>query len=254
VSDSVRVSVVIGAHNEERILSGTVRAVVARLERHPGSEIIVVENGSTDGTLAIAQELAARCATPDVAVVITRSGKGLGRALRAGIALARGDVLLLTAADLPFGFTDLDAALALRPRPPLVLGSKAHPASTVEAKFGRRLMSSSARVLRRALLAVNVGDSQGSVFIDRELAERLLPDLVSDGYLMTTELVTRATYAGYSPVEVPIRYTNPRADSKVRPVRDSVAGVRAMLELRRVLGARGVNARAARLEAVPGGV
>ena len=72
----------------------------------------------------------------------------MGYALRRGLEMAAGDVVVLTAADLPFGFTDLDAYLACSPRPAIAIGSKAHPQSRTRVPLQRRLMSESFRVLR----------------------------------------------------------------------------------------------------------
>src|SRR5947209_10578506 len=82
------VSVVMPAHNEEALLARSVDDVSTAL-RDQGLEfeIVVAENGSTDGTLALARELAAK----DPAVrVLTRPTADYGRAMRAGILAAEG--------------------------------------------------------------------------------------------------------------------------------------------------------------------
>jgi dolichyl-phosphate beta-glucosyltransferase len=237
VTDVITLSYVVCAYNEATALPRTVKAVTTRLQRHPGSELIVVENGSTDGTYEIACDLAAEYSTAAVEVRVARTGKGQGKALREGIRLARADVVVLTAADLPFEFTDLDAMLALNTRAPVVLGSKAHPRSVADTGLKRRTMSAGFRMIRSALLRLHVRDSQGSAMIDRRLIQGLLPYLRADGYLITTEIAAFAARAGYRPVEVPVQYVNPRADSKVRPVQDSWAMLRSTWELRRRLSA-----------------
>ena len=62
--------------------------------------------------------------------------------------MARGDTFVLTAADLPFGFTDLDGYLGLVPRPRLVMGSKTHRESQIETPMLRRAMSAGFGLLR----------------------------------------------------------------------------------------------------------
>ena len=228
----VTFSVVLPAYNEERVLGPTVDAVVTRLGAYPGSEVIIVENGSTDDTARLASALATDRMTRAVDIRVARSPKGLGHALREGIRLARADRVLLTAADLPFGFTDLDAAIALEDAPAVIIGSKAHPDSVVEAGRVRRVLSHGFRILRRQLLDLDVGDSQGSIIIDRDVAQALLPSLRADGYFVATELIVRAYRRGLHPVEVPVVYRRPRADSKVHPVRDSWEAARALVRLR----------------------
>jgi glycosyltransferase involved in cell wall biosynthesis len=244
-------SFVIPAHNEERVLGSTVGAVVDRLAGCPGSEVIIVENGSTDGTPRLASSLAQDLRSPAVAVRAAQSPKGLGHALREGIRLARADRVVLTAADLPFRFSDLDAAMALEDRPTVIIGSKAHPASVVETGPGRRVLSYGFRVLRRQLLGLDVGDSQGSIIIDRDVAQALLPALSADGYFIATELVARAHRQGLHPVEVPVVYRHPRADSKVHPVRDSWAALRALVRLRVQLDREAALHRAVPVRSAP---
>src|SRR5580658_9628467 len=146
------VSYVIPVHNQIAELRKTVRLLVERLGHLPGSEIILVENGSTDGSGPLCLSLASALDCEEVAVRVTTSAKGMGYAWRRGMALARGDTFVLTAADLPFGFTDLDGYLGLSPRPLLVMGSKTHPGSQVETSLARRTLSEGFGLLRAGLL------------------------------------------------------------------------------------------------------
>lgn len=228
---------VLPAHNEERSLPETVPPLVKRLAELPGSEVVIVENGSTDATGAVAVELAATLSTPDVVVRAEVSAKGYGNAVGRGIEIARADRVMLTAADLPFGFSDLDAALALDPLPEVVIGSKAHPESRVAVALQRKVMSKTFWLLRKLMLGVDVGDSQGTILVERSLAQSLLPELQSGAYFFSTELIVLASRRGARIVEVPVDYSHPRSDSKVRPVRDSLTVLRDMQALRKRLRA-----------------
>jgi len=230
------ISYLVPIYNEEAVLADTARAIAARLESHPGSEVVLVENGSTDRSPRLVEELATALTGPDVTVVAAHSAKGYGNAMRHGIDLASGDLLVITAADLPFGFSDLDEALAQWPRPALMIGSKAHPRSLVEVSAKRKLMSSAFRLLRRFALGLEVGDSQGTILIDRTLAERVRPHLASADFFFSTELIALATRLGVTPVELPVDYRNPRPGSTVRPLHDGVRMARAVFELRPRLG------------------
>ena len=232
-----RVSFLVPVYNEEQALPDTARAIVDRLAAHPGSELIMVENGSTDSSPELVERLAADLARPGVHVLAAHSAKGYGNAMRHGIDLATGDFLVITAADLPFGFSDLDAALALDPRPALMIGSKAHPASLVAASFKRRAMSQAFRLLRRAVIGLRVGDSQGTILIDRTLAQRVRPHLVSGDFFFSTELIAIAEELGATAVEIPVDYSRPRPGSTVRPLEDGLRMARALLGLRRRLRA-----------------
>ena len=241
--DPVRISYLVPIYNEEAALPASARAIAQRLADHPGSELIMVENGSTDRSPALVEELARELTRPAVTVVAAHSAKGYGNAMRHGIDLASGDLLVITAADLPFGFSDLDEALALNPRPPLMIGSKAHPASKVSTSFKRRVMSEAFRLLRRAVIDLKVGDSQGTILVDRALAQRIRPHLLAGGFFFSTELIALASRMGVTPVEIPVDYSRPREGSTVRPLEDGLRMSRALVDLRRRLRAIPVPAR-----------
>lgn len=231
---TTRLTYVLPVHNQERVLRESVQRLVAGLQEFAGSEVILVENGSTDASPAICADMARAHATGPVSVIAAQSAQGLGHALRRGIELARGEVLVLTAADLPFGFTDLDAYLHADPHPRLAIGSKAHPASRTHVPLTRRAMSEGFRLLRRAVLGLRVRDSQGTILIDATLARALAPRLQCGDFLISTEIVAWAVRLGTTPLELPITYTA-GSGSTVSPVRDSVRMGRGLLALRRRL-------------------
>jgi dolichyl-phosphate beta-glucosyltransferase len=226
-------SYVIPVHNQIADLRRTVRLLVERLGHLPGSEVILVENGSTDGSGPLCLSLAAMFEGDDVAVRVTTSAKGLGFAWRRGIAIARGDTLVLTAADLPFGFTDLDGYLGMSPPPPLVMGSKTHPDSQVETSLVRRALSGGFGVLRAGMVGVDV-DTQGTMIIRRALAQSLLPRLRSGDFLIGAEINCWAVREGITPVEIPVVYTA-SGRSTVSPLRDSAHMALGLFALRRRL-------------------
>jgi hypothetical protein len=227
------VSYVIPVHNQIAELRKTVRLLVERLGHLPGSEIILVENGSTDGSGPLCLSLAAAVDSEEVSVRVTTSAKGLGYAWRRGMAMARGESLVLTAADLPFGFTDLDGYLGFSPRPLLVMGSKTHRESQIATPMVRRAMSAGFGLLRAGLIGLDV-DTQGSVLIDRSFALALLPRLGAGDYLIGAEINLWAVHLGVTPVEVPVVY-EASGRSTVSPLRDSVTMAAGLFALRRRL-------------------
>ena len=233
-----RISYVLPVHNQERVIESSVRQLLARLHAFPGSEVILVENGSTDTSPELCAQLVAASGTSGVAVRVTQSEKGMGNALRRGIALATGDILVLTAADLPFGFTDLDALLACRPRPRLAIGSKAHPRSRTSVPIVRRTMSEAFRLLRLAVLGLRVRDTQGTILIDSDLAHAMAPLLRCADYLISTEIVAWGARLGATPKELPITYVA-TPGSTVSPVRDSLRMARGLFSLRHRLHSHG---------------
>jgi glycosyltransferase involved in cell wall biosynthesis len=228
-------------HNEEKHLATNVQRLASYLERLPESEVFLVENGSRDASWAVAEELAAR-ATDDVPVHAFREeSAGIGYAYQRGLVEAVKRFgpsttrwAVLTAADLPFGFSDLEAALVDLEHSPgrILMGSKAHPHSRVETAPSRKAMTWIYRLARRALIGMQVGDSQGSVFIRLDLAHQLLPNIVARGFFYSTELCHLAERAGETILEVPIVCDPPQRPSTVRPIRDGLGMARELWRLR----------------------
>ncbi|TME50475.1 MAG: glycosyltransferase [Chloroflexi bacterium] len=246
MTERLRISYVVPVHNQAGVLRESAMRLVTRLRDFPGSEALLIENGSTDESMQLCVELAQQLSSGEIGVRVAASAKGMGYALRRGIELAAGDVLVLTAADLPFGFTDLDAYLATAPRPRLAIGSKAHPQSHTIIPLQRRIMSGAFGLLRRVTVGLNVRDSQGTILLDRAVAQSVLPHLRCDDFLISAEIICWAVRAGVTPVELPITYVA-RGGSTVSPVRDSMRMAGGLLALRRRLrAARGADLGAER--------
>ena len=226
-----RITYVLPVHNQERVIATSVELLLGRLRAFPGSEVILVENGSTDASPQLCAQLACAPAGDGIAVRVTQSETGMGNALRRGIAVATGDILVLSAADLPFGFTDLEALLAVDPRPRLAIGSKAHGRSRTQIPPLRRTMSEAFRLLRFAVLGLRVRDSQGTILIDASLAREIAPHLRCSDFLISTEIVAWGALLGATPVELPITYVA-TPGSTVSPLGDSLRMARGLFSLR----------------------
>lgn len=233
-----RISYVLPVHNQERVIAASIERLLNRLAAFPGSEVVLVENGSTDSSPALCAQLAGTSADDRVRVRVTQSETGMGNALSRGIAVAEGDILVLSAADLPFGFTDLDALLAMDPRPRLAIGSKAHTQSHTRIPATRRIMSEAFRLLRLAVLGLRVRDSQGTILIDAPLAREIAPHLRCGDFLISTEIVAWGKRLGATPVELPITYIA-TPGSTVSPLGDSLRMARGLFALRRRLQSHG---------------
>ena len=194
-------SIVVPAHNSGPRLRETLQQLVRELDRDD-VEVIIVENGSSDDTWEIAEELAP--GSWGFPVRIFRSEVGLGAAYLKGASEARGEVVLLTADDLPFGVSDIRSWESVGDPSALVIGSKAHPGSVVPRSKLRAVMSWGYRFLRRVILGMTVGDCQGTLFVNRTWLQRHIPLLREHGYLASTEIVHLAQVDRRRVVEVPV--------------------------------------------------
>lgn len=212
---TVDLSVVIPAHNSAAVLAKTI-AMWRQRSQTGAAEVIIVENGSTDATWEIAHREAVD--TPTVQFVLMQSEKGMGNALRAGIAATRGQRVLLTADDMPFGFDDLDGAAQLATEPTIVIGSKAHVDSEAGRGVKRSVTTAGFKTLRRVVLGSRIGDSQGTLLCDGEWLRRVSPSCDDSGFLFSTQIVYAAELAGKGIAEVPVRLRR-SADEKESSVR-----------------------------------
>ena len=187
------------------------RAALARLET-TGLEhtILVVDDGSPDGTGVIADRLARELA--HVRVLHRERKEGLGRAYLAGFAIALdngAELVLEMDADFSHDPADLPRLIAAAEHADLVLGSRYVPGGGVTS-WGRlrRLLSRGGSAYARALLGVPVNDLTGGFkcFHRRVLEAIDLENVHADGYGFQIELTYKAVRAGFTVKEVPVLF------------------------------------------------
>lgn len=200
--DQPTLGVVLPLHNSESVVQQTVEAWMRFLPEGSG-QLYLVENGSADQTWERCCELQDRFGQHRI--VVLRSEKGMGNALDAGILSSTEDYVLLSADDLPFGFTDVASAIADSWPAPVLIGSKAHPSSEIGRSRKRELISSGFRWARRFILFSGVGDSQGTFLLNGEWARGIAPRLRETGFLFTTELVYAAELQNVPIIEIPVQ-------------------------------------------------
>ena len=182
----------VAAHNEELLLEKTVKELALVPQRFPGSEVLLLENASHDNTWPVAQKLAKENAS--WLSSYHDDEKGIGVAFKRGLRelqkrnLSENDWVIFCAADLPFGFSDLDHFLTLSPTAHkenlLFVGSKRHPQSTIQRTWKRRLGSVVFEVLRYALLRIKTKDTQGSLILNGRQID-VVDKMRSDDYFFS---------------------------------------------------------------------
>jgi dolichol-phosphate mannosyltransferase len=206
---------ILPTYNEAENIEPLVRAALPQLESTGRDHtILVVDDGSPDGTGRIADRLAEEL--PQVRVLHREAKQGLGRAYLAGfeVALAEGAELILEMdSDFSHDPADLPRLIAAARAADLVLGSRYVPGGGVE-NWGavRRALSRGGSWYARVLLGVPVRDLTGGFkcFNRRVLETVRLDDVHADGYGFQIELTYRAIQAGFTVAEVPIRFRERR--------------------------------------------
>ncbi|HEV2310578.1 MAG TPA: glycosyltransferase [Acidimicrobiia bacterium] len=222
------------AHNEAALLDSSVREVVGGLRARDATfELLVVENGSQDGTPRIAEKLAV-----DLPEVSVRSlpRADYGRALRTGLVDATGD----TVVNFDVDYTDLgflDAALTRleQPDPPaIIVGSKRAPGAHDQRSRARRFVTWAFGLLLRIGFGLGVTDTHGMKALSRARVLPLAEACRSDGELFDTELILRAERAGLGVAELPVTVSE-RRPSRTSITRRALRTLAGLARLRLVL-------------------
>jgi glycosyltransferase involved in cell wall biosynthesis len=202
--DALEVSVVMPAHNEEGLIDATLDEVTEALRsRDLRFEVLVVENGSTDATLADARAVAAEDAT---VVVLTRPKADYGESMRAGILASTGEVVVVFDVDYyDAAFVDrVLPALTAAGGPAIVVGSKRAPGTTDARPWPRRAITAGFATVLRFGFGLGVSDTHGMKAMRRELVTPIAERCRNGTDLFDTELVLRADRAGLTVTEVPV--------------------------------------------------
>jgi dolichyl-phosphate beta-glucosyltransferase len=205
---STSLSVVIPAFNEERRLPGTLATILTCLRARGGTfEVLVVDDGSTDRTVEIAEQ-----AGPEVRVLKNPGNRGKGYSVRNGMLSARGEWRLMSDADLSTPIRELnrlEAALAGGAQ--IAIASRAVSGANLE-KRQSILRESSGRffnLIVRWLHLPGIMDTQcGFKLFSAAAAEAAFRDSKLDGFAFDVEALVLAKRAGFTISEVPVTWRN----------------------------------------------
>ena len=228
----LQVDIVVPVRNEERDLAPSVRRLVSYLrEGFPfTARVTIADNGSTDGTWAIADRLARDF---DEVRAVRMEQPGRGRALRTVWSQSDAEVLAYMDVDLS---TDLNALLPLvapllSGHSDVAIGTRLARGSRVIRGPKRELISRCYNLLLHACMGARFSDAQcGFKAIRRDQARALLPLTQDTGWFFDTELLVLAERAGLRIHEIPVDWIDD-LDSRVDVVATALADLRGMVRL-----------------------
>jgi dolichol-phosphate mannosyltransferase len=237
---ALRFSVVVPTLNEAQNLPHLVRRVDRALRGIP-HEVIVVDDGSTDGTAELADKLAAT--RPDVRVLHRpASERGLSAAILAGFSAARGDVLAVIDADLQHDPAVLPGLLAALDDHDVAIGSRyTFRGRTCGWSWLRELESRAAAALTRATLGIPVRDPLSGCFaIRRSAFNRVAPLLRPRGWKLLLDILASAPDIAVAEVPMTFRARcRGRTKMNARVVAAWLRQLRHLRKLRREGASRG---------------
>jgi dolichyl-phosphate beta-glucosyltransferase len=224
VARSPELSIVIPCYNEEERLPRTIEQIERYLAGKATSyELILVDDGSTDGTRLVQDAAAAR--NPSVRVEALPRNRGKGRALAEGVAVAKGAEILVTDADLSTPIEELEKLRAeLHKGAGVAIASRALRGSRVEVAqpLYRVLMGKVFNLLVQAVLLPGIWDTQcGFKLFRADVGHDVFAHLTTDGFGYDPEVLYRAKKGGVKIAEVPVVWRN-SSPTKVMPFKSSL--------------------------------
>ena len=204
-------SIVIPIFNEEEILEESTNAIFSLCKRMEiDFEIIFSENGSTDKTKAIAEELTNK--HPEIKI-ISNPEPNYGNALKTGFEIAKNDLVISFDIDY-YSESFLSEALKLESEYSGITASKRLGSSEDGRRFIRRLATNFFVILLKTLFGTKLSDTHGMKAIKKSEIEKFLPKVVSTQDIFDTELLIRIEKNGGKIKEIP---------AKVNEIRPSVS-------------------------------
>ncbi|MCD6248289.1 MAG: glycosyltransferase family 2 protein [Hadesarchaea archaeon] len=230
-SRGVEVSLIFPAHNEAEKIEWAVRRAIEALKNITRSyEIIIAEDGSTDGTDKIASRLSEKYSS----VRHFHSDKRLGKggAIKRASKKCKGRIIAFMDVDLATDIKHLKELIqTIRDGYDFAMGSRMLPESKAERTISRAIASSVYNLMVRLFFRTGIRDHQcGFKSFRRSALLSVLDDVKADHWFWDTELLVRASKRGYTIKEFPVEWRH-TGETKVNLLRDSIDMITQVLKL-----------------------
>lgn len=235
-----KLSVIVPVYNERATVVQALDQITAKEIAGVDLEIIIVEGNSTDGTRELVRPYGQR---PRVTLLLEAQARGKGRAVRAGLACATGDIVLIQDADLEYDLDDYESLLApiLAGRQAFVLGSRHGEGGWAIRKFTKQPVRGAILNLAHWTFTLMINASLGVWLADpftmykvfrRDCLQGLT--LECDRFDFDWELLIKLVRKGYRPIEIPVTYRSRSfaEGKKIRMLRDPVTWLKALVKYR----------------------
>lgn len=231
-------SIIVPAYNEEARLGASLRKILAYMgEQTPSAELVVVDDGSTDATLEVAEKICAEFPALTTKVIGYEKNRGKGYAVRKGLKKCTGEIALFTDADLSAPIEELPKLVEPieNGRYHVTIGSRALDRSLIgthqpwRREQGGRVIN----LMIRRMTGLPFADTQCGFKAFRMRKFRPLLDLMTvDRFGFDVEFLFVAKRGNLRLKEIPVRWNNVEG-SKVSAVRDTRRMLAELLQIRR---------------------
>jgi len=212
----MRLSVVIPAFNESNNIRHTLRETIRAVSSFSKDfEIVVVDDGSNDGTAKLA-----RLSNDSRVRVIRKRNGGKGSAIKYGFNFTKGDFVTFIDADLDLHPRQIKTFIDVQrdTNADVVVGSKRHADSKLSYPWHRRMLSNFFYIFQKLLFGLPVKDTQAGLKLFRkEVLAKVFAKSLVKRYAADLEFLVNAHRLGYKIVEAPIEINFQRFNSRIRP-------------------------------------
>ena len=212
-------TVVIPCFNEVDGVRETVTGISA-VTSAAGAEIVVVDDGSTDGSLEVLEELSASGSVPNLRVVRNATNQGYGASVKTGVRRARSDLIVIIDADGTYPSERIPDLVGASVDADMVVGARTHDHDG--QSFVRRMARSVLRAHCSWLVGERIPDMNSGLRVFRRSVFDRFFKILPDGFSLTTTLTVATMRNRYSVVFEPINYAERVGRSKIQPVRDTL--------------------------------
>jgi glycosyltransferase involved in cell wall biosynthesis len=233
-------TIVVPVFNEGRTVRETLDALLAKQITGVQFEIIIVESNSTDGSRDIVRGYQT---DPRVKIILEDTPCGKGHAVRAGLACATGDIILIQDADLEYDLDDYEELLIpiITGRQTFVLGSRHGPGGWAIRKFDDQPLHALVMNLAHWTFTLMINIALGIWLNDPFTMYKVFRRDCLDGLTFESnrfdfdwELLMKLVRKGHRPIEIPISYKSRsfKEGKKISMIRDPLTWLRAVVKYR----------------------